>query len=358
MNTKIPRVSIIILNWNNWLDTIECLESLYNITYPTYDVIIVDNGSKDISILKIKEYAEGKIEIKSKFFKYDVYNKPIKVFEVVEEDAKSGQFNRSLYEKYDVQKRMILIRNKDNYGYCGGNNIGIKFALNILDPNYILLLNNDTVVDKHFLSELVNFSQHNEEIGIVGPKIYYYDFNNRSDIIQFAGAKLNILTLNKKVYGYNQKENVVECTPLYTDEVNGACMLIKKNVFSKLKLLDERYFAYWEETDFCFKARESNFKLLIIPTSKIWHKVGSNNPKEKRISALATYLFGRNAIHFIRNNLSGFKRFISLIFFLIIKFVYLEFVYLLYYKNSRVAFMFGLGVLKGLYNEVGRPSFS
>ena len=76
-----PRVSIIILNWNGWRDTIECLESLYRITYPNYDVIVVDNGSRDDSVQKIKEYCEGKIEVNSKFFKYDPSNKPTKVFE-------------------------------------------------------------------------------------------------------------------------------------------------------------------------------------------------------------------------------------------------------------------------------------
>ncbi|MBC7092189.1 MAG: glycosyltransferase family 2 protein [Nitrososphaeria archaeon] len=338
MFNNISNVSIIILNWNNSIDTIECLESLYAITYPSYDVIVVDNGSKDESVLELKEYCEGKV------------NGSIMIFELSEADAKAGKFNYPIYKIYDINRRLILIRNRKNLGYSGGNNIGIKFALSILDPDYILLLNNDTVVDKYFLNELVKVAESSEEIGIAGPKIYYYNYNNRSDIIQFAGAELNTLTLTKKVYGYKQKEKIGEDQPVYTHEVNGACMLIKKNVFSRLGLLDEKYFAYWEETDFCFKALENNFKLIIVPTSKIWHKAGSNNPKEKRISALATYLFGRNAIHFIRNNLKGFRKIFSLIFLLTIKFVYLECVYIFYYKN-------GLGLLKGINNEIGRPSF-
>ncbi|WP_370520470.1 glycosyltransferase family 2 protein [Thermococcus sp. LS2] len=96
-----PRVSIIILNWNGWRDTIECLESLYRITYLNYDVIVIDNGSRDNSIQKIREYCEGKIKVNSEFFKYSPYNKPIRVFEISEDEAKQGKFDRSLYEKFE-----------------------------------------------------------------------------------------------------------------------------------------------------------------------------------------------------------------------------------------------------------------
>ena len=84
-----PRVSIIILNWNGWRDTIECLESLYRINYLNYDIIVVDNDSNDESIEKIKEYCNGKTEINSKFFKYSEENKPIEVFEILEDDARN-----------------------------------------------------------------------------------------------------------------------------------------------------------------------------------------------------------------------------------------------------------------------------
>ena len=93
-----PRVSIIILNWNGWKDTIECLESIYQITYQNYDVIVVDNGSKDDSVQKIKEYCEGKIKVESKFFEYDPSNKPIYVLEYTREQAeKGGNFRKEKY---------------------------------------------------------------------------------------------------------------------------------------------------------------------------------------------------------------------------------------------------------------------
>jgi GT2 family glycosyltransferase len=121
-----PRVSIIILNWNGWRDTIECLESLYRIDYPNYDVIVVDNSSTDDSIEKIKEYCEGKIAVDSKFFKYDPRNKPIEVVECGKD------------EKPDIPKaqrdRLFLIKNDKNYGFAKGNNIGIQYALKAFNP--------------------------------------------------------------------------------------------------------------------------------------------------------------------------------------------------------------------------------
>ncbi|GAB6100998.1 glycosyltransferase family 2 protein [Thermococcus atlanticus] len=353
----IPRISIIILNWNGWKDTVECLESVYRINYPNYDVIVVDNGSKDDSLQKIKEYAGGKIKVVSKFFEYNPSNKPIKVFEVDEDEAKQGKFNRPVYEKYDVNRRMILIKNRDNYGFAGGNNVGIKFALSVLNPDYVLLLNNDTVVDPNFLTELVKVAESDEKIGIVGPKIYYYDYNGRINIIQYCGVNFIPIFLHKQIFGH--KQNSCNYTnPVLTDEVHGACMLIRRSAFQKIGLLDEDFFAYWEETDFCYRTSRYGYYLKVNPQARIWHKTGSNNPSEKRISSFATYLFARNAIHFIRKELYGLERFLSLGFTLTIRLAFLEGVYFLYYQNSKVAVSFILGLINGIRGETGKPAYS
>lgn len=115
-----PKVSIIILNWNGWEDTIECLESLYQITYPNYDVIVVDNCSKDESIEKIKEYAEGKIEVESKFFAFSDNNKPIKIVEYTREEAEAGGWKEKELENVPSNRKLILIKNEKNYGFAGG----------------------------------------------------------------------------------------------------------------------------------------------------------------------------------------------------------------------------------------------
>lgn len=296
-----PRVSIILLNWNGWKDTIECLESLYRVTYPNYDIIVVDNGSRDESIQKIKEYAEGKIDVNSRFFMYNPYNKPIKVFEVNEDEARRGKFNRSLYEKYDVDKRLILIKNKDNYGFTGGNNVGIKFALSVLNPDYVLLLNNDTVVDKEFLIEMVKVAESNDKIGIVGSKIYYYDYGGRSDVIwALGGGGINLKTGRPWHYEINKIDEgkyneIKEC-----EYVTGCSMLIKRDIMMKLKGFDTMYFAYYEDVDLSVETRKLGYKCIYTPKSRLWHKVSASSGGA--VSPIVMYYMARNRILFMRKH--------------------------------------------------------
>lgn len=337
-----PRVSIIILNWNGWGDTIECLESLYRITYPNYDVIVVDNGSKDESVEKIKEYSKGKIEVNSKFFKYNPENKPIKIFEVSEDEAKEGRFNRPLYEKLDVDRRMILVKNKDNYGFAGGNNVGIKFALSVLNPDYVLLLNNDTVVDKEFLGELVKVAERDEKIGIVGPKIYYYDFNGRTDIIQFGGQRLNMFSgVGKVLYKLmdNNIRGIVE-----SDMINGASMLISRRVFDKIGLFYEPYFLYFEETDFCVRAKRSGYKLLINLDSKVWHKVGASTGGN--ITPASFHYFVKNRFRFLKRMLNPPFLTVAILYLFLIR-LWVDLVYSLNRSTRKKKIL--ISFLRGLY---------
>jgi len=260
---KTPRVSIIILNWNGWRDTIECLESLYRIEYPNYDVIVIDNDSKDESIQKIKEYASGKIKVESKFFRYNPKNKPIKVFEIDEEEARQGKFNRPFYEKFDPDRRLVLIKNKENYGYAGGNNIGIKFALSIFNPDYVLILNNDTVVEPKFLSELVKVAEMDKKIGIVGSLIRLYYTPN---VIQSNGIQINLKVGRiRHIQEINPQESV--------DCVMGCSMLISKKLLSNGELFDNAFFVYVEEIDFCLRAKKNRgYIIKSIPYSLVFHK--------------------------------------------------------------------------------------
>lgn len=346
-----PRVSIIILNWNGREDTIECLESLYRINYPNYDVIIVDNGSRDDSAQKIKEYAEGNIEINSKFFRYNPHNKPIKVFEITEDEAKQGEFNRPAYEKFDPDRRMILIKNKDNYGFAGGNNIGIKFALSVLNPDYVLLLNNDTVVDPNFLTELVKVAESDEKIGIVGPKIYYYDYKGRSDVIVFTGAKLTLWNGKEYRYGFQEVDNNQWDKLISVGKIEGSCMLIKTEVIKNIGFLKHSFFAYWEETDFCFRAREHKYDLIYVPTGKIWHKVEA---RPKSSSWFRIYLMNRNKWIFIRENLKTRYLVLNLAYFLFVDFWINSVRYFLLLREAFLIKWYLLGNFDGLISGINR----
>lgn len=166
---RTPRVAVIILNWNGWQDTIECLESLYRIDYPCYDVILVDNCSVDESVEIIRGYCEGRIKVNSAFFEHSWENKPIRLVECTREEAELG-VAKSI-GSISPSRRLILIRNERNFGFAEGNNIAIRYCLKVLKPEYVVLLNNDTVVDVRFLSELVAMAEQDESIGVLGPKI-------------------------------------------------------------------------------------------------------------------------------------------------------------------------------------------
>lgn len=365
-----PRVSIIILNWNGWRDTIECLESLYRINYPNYDVIVVDNNSKDESTEKIKEYCnkenqrffislantqDGKIGVNSKFFKYSKENKPIKVFEISEDEARNSKFmEKGEYEALEPNKRMILIKNKDNYGFAGGNNIGIKFALNVLNPDYVLLLNNDTVVDKDFLIEMVKVGESDEKIGVVGPKVYFYSEPNR---IQTAGVKIkrnifNVVNIwSYNMIGYGDIDNGQYNSINQVDSLVGCCILVKISVIKKFGLLDENFFLYHEESDWLFRLSKS-YLMYYTPFSKIWHKVSASSGGGD--SPIVVYYATRNSILFAKKHNGFFNYLLFLIWFLTYKHArrFINFVFL--QRKPYLLKYFYNGILDGIIGNYGK----
>jgi len=302
MKSKIhhPKVSIIILNWNGWKDTIECLESLYQIIYPNYDVIVIDNGSEDESIEKIKGYCEGKIKVESNFFEYNPSNKPIKVIEYTREEAEAGGGKEKEIADLPPNKKLILIKNEKNYGFAEGNNIGMRYAMKALGPDYILLLNNDTVVDRRFLDELVKVAESEEKIGIVQPKILYYNdltINNTGFLCDVFGATM---ARGGEENDYGQYDDKTDEGFFYA---SGACLLLKKDLLLLFKeeFFDKHLFAYHDDVDISWIARLLCFKIVYQPMSTCFHKSGKSfggfNPE-------TTYLVSRNRIRILIKNYS------------------------------------------------------
>lgn len=211
-----PKVSIIVLNWNGKEDTIECIDSLVQITYPNYEIILVDNASTD----------------------------------------GSAQYFRDHYEEIKI------IENRENLGFAEGNNVGIREALK-QKANYILLLNNDTIVDPSFLEDLIEVGESDDSIGILSPIIYYYDDRNK---IQYCGEKVNWYK------GKLTKINLASKGVIQSEIICGASMLIKKETIEKIGLLPTEYFMLWEDIDYSIKALKNNIKNVYVTTSKIWHK--------------------------------------------------------------------------------------
>ena len=285
---KDPFVAIIILNWNGWLDTIECLESIYHINYTNYQVIVVDNNSSDDSIEKINDYARGDLEVKSNFFKYDPTDRPIGIIKHGQETSEIEKFSTN-------NKYLILIENEINYGFAEGNNIGIRYALKHLNTKYILLLNNDTVVDKDFLNILVKEGENVGKIGLLGPKIYYYDNPN---IIWSVGGKIDWKLARGLHVGINEIDKGQYNKKKVFDYINGSALLIKKEVFEDIGFLDETFFLYFEETDLALRALEEGYGSLYVPDSEIWHKISKSGGGIKK--EIGLYYITRNRWIFMK----------------------------------------------------------
>ncbi len=339
-------VAIIIINWNGFQDTIECLESLYQIDYPNYDVILVDNASSNNSVEKIKEYCNGNAKVKSKFFKYESTNKPINLFEINLNDLKSDKLKKTFL---NGKKELILIKNDKNYGFAGGNNIGIKYVLNsTLNHDYILLLNNDTVVEKKFLNELLEVANSNDKIGFLGPKTYYYDYNGNSNVINFAGGKLNMnkgcsYHIGAKEIDSKQHDKIKE-----VDYVEGSCMLIRKRILEQIGVLNINYFAYWEETDLCIRGLKKGYTSMYVPKSQIWHKVSSSN-----IGEIKTYYLTRNRIWFMKKYSNHTQFILFLIYFLLYEFWRETIVYLFIFHDLKKIRCY----LKSIYHGFNQKSY-
>jgi len=348
MNSEIPKVSIVILNWHGWKDTMECLESLYQITYPNYDIVVVDNGSEDESIEKIKEYCEGKINVKSKFFEYSRENKPIKIIEHTREKVEAGGGKEKEIADLPSNRKLIIIKNERNYGFAEGNNIGMRYALKALNPDYILLLNNDTVVDNAFLGELVNVAKSYKKMVFAGPKTYYYDFNGRTDVISFAGGKFNMWKGQPYHIGVNQIDKGQYDEIGEEDYVEGSCLLVRKELIKNIGLLNSSYFAYWEESDWCLRGSKTGYKSVYVPKAMIWHKNVAPLRDAVSISYTHIYYFTRNNFLFMSQHATKIQIFSFLLYFFGFQFWLTSSIFVIYHRDVKSFISFFKGVINGL----------
>lgn len=217
------KIGIILVNYNAYQDTLECIESLGKMTYLNYEIIVVDNFSSDNSLSQLKQI-----------------------------------------------KNIHLIEAKQNGGFAYGNNLGIHYALKH-GCNQVLLLNNDTTVEPDFLEKMIKTSQ-NQNIGIVAPKILnYYDRH----IIWSAGG-----TINWRLFvGYNDQTGMIDSKIKEVKDVefsNGCCLLIKKEVIETIGDLPEDYFMYYEDLDYCLQVRK-NYRIIYNSEAVIYHKVSASS---------------------------------------------------------------------------------
>ena len=257
-----PRVAIVLLNWNGRDDTLACLASLSRLDYSAYEVVVVDNGSSDDSVKAIQA----------------------------------------------AYPHLMLITTDDNLGYVGGNNIGLEYAQTV-GADYALLLNNDTEVASNFLSLLIEAAEEDPAAGIVGPMIYYFD---RPDIIWSAGGGIDWERGDTWMIGLNEEDRgQFGKMPRPVDFVTGCALLIKMPVVTHIGLLDHRFFAYYEESEWCIRAARGGFKILHVPQAKVWHKI---SPSIRETSPQVHYYMTRNRLLFLKLTGAGIMPWLCTLF--------------------------------------------
>ena len=257
--TTWPKVAIIVLNWNGWRDTIECLESISRANYENLEVIIVDNASMDGSPEKIAAWcAQNKIylqQVAVSFKQLDI--KPIL------------SPNSHLTSNNAIQQ-LILIELDENTGFCLGNNIGMKQAA-VNGAEFFLVLNNDTIVTPNFLKPIIEAAQCETNVGLVGDIICYA---NEPDKIWFAGGTFDeYLESHRRLDGHSISE--IEPDKVSdTDWISGCSMLIPRRVYERVGGFYEGFFIWSEEWDYSIRVKKAGYRLVITTGSRIYHKIG------------------------------------------------------------------------------------
>jgi GT2 family glycosyltransferase len=250
-------VYIIILNWNGLEDTLKCLESVYRLDYPSFEVIVVDNASSD--------------------------NSP----EVIRDNF----------------PQVFLIKNSENLGYAGGNNLAMQYAMEH-GAEYVWLLNNDTVVEPDTLSKIVATAEGAPDIGMVSPVIYFY---HEPDRIQFTGC-----CIDHKMSIEYPESNLTSIPDEFVRGKNvwlwGTALLVKRKVIEKIGYFREEFFAYWEDTDYSLRVKENHFINLVDLTAKIYHKTLPPQHGIKRRGSHFYYYVARNKLFLGAKHTKGFRK--------------------------------------------------
>lgn len=222
-----PQVACIVLNWNGWQDTVQCLDALKGCTYPGLSVIVVDNGSTDGSVGGIRA----------------------------------------------AHPQVLLLETGKNLGFAGGNNIGIRRAL-ADGAEYVWLLNNDTKPANDALSALIAKAVTDRRIGAVASICYYAD--KPSTVEAWAGAQVNLWI------GYGRNSTVPRSDDWF-HSLNGTSILVARAALEDVGLLDEGFFLYWEDTEFCLRLRKKGWLIGAAPDSRVLHKVNASTKGNRLI---------------------------------------------------------------------------
>lgn len=259
-STADASVAIILVNWNGFVFTAACLDSLLKVDYPDFRVILVDNASQN----------------------------------------QEGERLKIAFPEID------LIENSENLGFAGGNNTGIRKALEH-GFSYVMLLNNDTIVEPDFLGQMMRKLSQNSRLGVVQPLICF--LHDRSQIWS-AGGKWDSFLGRAVTLGDRETVDNFNPTDENLDWATGCCMLITCEALLKTGLLNESYFAYFEDVEWSLRFREQGFEIALAAEAKIYHEAGASSKKkhsEGTLSPRVFYYHVRNQYFLLRSRVHGFS---------------------------------------------------
>ena len=258
-----PRVTIVSVNYRQPTLTGLMLLSLQQATYPDLEIIVVDNGSG----------AQGVQHLEAEF------------------------------------PAVQFLYSADNLGFAGGNNLAFPHATG----DYVLLLNNDTEVPPDFLQPMVRMMEADRRIGVVSPKLYFYD---QPDTLQYAGTtRIHPITSRGRKFGHGEVDQGQHDQVRETGYANGACLLIRRKLLEQAGYLREDYFLYYEEHDLTERVRQAGFRIMYQPESHIYHKVSASTGA---LSPLKAFYLHRNRLVFIRRTQRGLTKGLALLYYLLV----------------------------------------
>jgi GT2 family glycosyltransferase len=236
---------VVLLNWNGYADTLKCVESLRKSKSSGVQIVVVDNGSTDESVVQLQK----------------------------------------------LSPKVDILETGKNLGFAGGCNAGIRFAMQS-GADYIWLLNNDTEVDLVALSAMIEMAESDTAIGAVGSVIH--SMSQPSQILVWGGGHINFFLGTSHHFTDRVPDDRI-------DFLSGASILIRRSMIEQLGLLDDSFFMYWEDADYCFRLRRAGFRLAVAPESKIWHK--EQGSVGKKSVPLDVY-FNQSAVRFFAKHAS------------------------------------------------------
>lgn len=246
----LPRIAVVLLNWNGWQDTIRCLESLLDLEQTAFRIVVIDNGSTDGSADRIAEWAATRIIMAQ----YDRTQAPAGGLD--SEEARLAVHPRAL----------VLVLNKQNAGFGAGNNVGLSYAL-ARGFDAIWVLNNDTVVDRGCLTRMLQTIESRQNVGAAGCVVYEMDHPNTVQL--WGGARVDMvfgIAPHIKSLSAGRRLNML----------SGVSVLLRADALREIGLFDETFFIYWEDADLSFRLLRADWALRVASEARIWHRESSS----------------------------------------------------------------------------------